>query len=123
MPVHVWYNGLNSLGASQDDMAVIASSTNTFGYRPDDHGNTASTATALTNAGNTWSGAGIVGTTADVDMFSFTVSTADTYRMTVPTGRDRANLDSVLELRTSTGTLLATASPTDSQGAELLPGT
>ena len=78
-------------------MAVLANSTNGFGYRSDDHGNTTGTATALTKAGNTWSGAGIVGTNSDVDVFSFTVTTQDTYRMAadgLPVG---PNLDVVLD--------------------------
>ena len=73
----------------QDDMAVIAGTTNGFGYRSDDHGNTTATATPLSNAGTTWSGAGIVGTNTDVDMFSFTVAADDTYRIAVNGDRGR----------------------------------
>ena len=39
-PLCTWYNGTNSIGVAQDDMAVLASTTNGFGYRSDDHGNT-----------------------------------------------------------------------------------
>ncbi|MBD2041470.1 hypothetical protein [Microcoleus sp. FACHB-672] len=37
-----WHNGQNSQGSTiyQDDMAVVASPLNGFGYRTDDHGNT-----------------------------------------------------------------------------------
>ena len=77
----IWYNGTNSLGVLQDDMAILANSTNGFGYRSDDHGNTIGSATALTKVGNTWSGAGIIGTNSDVDVFSFTVTAEDSYRI------------------------------------------
>ncbi len=35
----VWWEGTNSEGDSQDDMATLARAENGFGYRPDDHGN------------------------------------------------------------------------------------
>ena len=46
-----WGTGTNSSGLLQDDLATIASPTNTFGYRSDDHGNTRPAATVLGPAG------------------------------------------------------------------------
>ncbi|MHB8902624.1 MAG: zinc-dependent metalloprotease family protein, partial [Thermoguttaceae bacterium] len=39
-----WHNGTSSLGSTtyQDDMALLSSTTNAFGYRADDHGGTSS---------------------------------------------------------------------------------
>ncbi len=122
--VQTWYNGPNSQGANvlQDDMAVLAGTTNGFGYRSDDHGNTTAAATALTVTSNTWSGAGIVGTNTDVDMFSFSVTTNDTYRIVVNGDMFAANLDVVLELRNSSGSLIGSANPQDTLNAEIRKG-
>ena len=117
-----WYNGTNSNGVFQDDMAVLANTTNGFGYRSDDVGNTTGSATALTKAGNTWSGAGIVGTNTDVDMFSFHVTTEDTYRMAVNGIPVASNLDVVLELRNSAGQLIVSANPQDTRNAAIVKG-
>jgi hypothetical protein len=123
-----WYNGTTTSATTfQDDLAVIAGSTNGFGFRADDHGNTAATATPLTAAGGTWAGAGRIGTNADVDYFSFTVPAADTYRITAGGPGSAANLDAVIELRNAAGQLLETANPTTTLTAtivrSLTPGT
>jgi hypothetical protein len=121
-PLCTWYNGTNSIGVAQDDMAVLASTTNGFGYRSDDIGNTTGSATALTKAGDTWSGAGIVGTNTDVDVLSFRVTTADTYRMAVNGIPAVSNLDVALELRNSAGQLIASANPQDTRNATIVKG-
>lgn len=128
--ISTWYNGPNSQGATvlQDDMAVIAGATNGFGYRSDDYGNTTATATPLAQFGNSWSGAGLVGTNTDIDMFAFTVTTEDTYRITVdgligPYGDLYAsNLDAAIELRNSAGAVIGTANPSGTTSAELRKG-
>jgi sugar lactone lactonase YvrE len=126
-PVTVWYNGTTTSPSTfQDDMAVLAGSTNGFGYRPDDHGDTIGTASSLTFDGSIYSGSGIIGTNTDVDAWSFDILTADTYRLLVDPAAIGPNLDAVLELRNAAGELLAAASPALSQAAELsaalLPG-
>src|SRR5262249_9424399 len=80
----VWWNGADAVywvdpsgnpqHQSQDDLSIITNSTNAFGYRTDDHGNSATTAAALTVSGNTATGSGIIETAADVDFFSFTTT-------------------------------------------------
>jgi hypothetical protein len=117
-----WFNGEIAPGVLQDDMAVLASTTNGFGYRSDDVGNSTGSATALTKTGNTWSGAGIVGTNTDVDMFSFHVTTEDTYRMAVNGIPVVSNLDIALELRNSAGQLIASANPQDARNAAIVKG-
>lgn len=113
-----WYGTSTSSTTYQDDLAVISQSANTFGYRPDDVGNNASSATPLILSGTQVSGAGIIGKTNDVDYFSFaTDSGAISLRVDVPAGIN--NLDARLELRDAGGNLLASADPTDSYGASL----
>jgi hypothetical protein len=122
----IWVNGINTLGQPQDDMAVLADALNGFGYRSDDHGNTAGTATPLTFQGTGFSGSGLIGTNDDLDLWSFSIATASSYRIAVDPAAAGPNLDVVLELRDSGGTLVASASPTATLGAEialnLIPG-
>lgn len=81
--VTTWHYGPSSYGATifQDDMAMLAGTTNGFGYRSDDHADSIATPTTLSTDGSTWSGAGLIETNDDVDVFSFTVTTEDTYRI------------------------------------------
>jgi uncharacterized repeat protein (TIGR01451 family) len=122
VPITTWYNGTSSNGPTiyQDDMAVLAGSVNGFGYRADDHGDTIATADPLAFDGQVYSGAGNIGTNSDADVWSFTVSAADTYKLRVDPAAIGPNLDAVLELRSATGSLIAMASPVASQAAELL---
>lgn len=122
----VWTNGINVLGQPQDDMAVIAGTLNGFGYRPDDHGNTLASATPLSFDGSTHSGVGLIGTNDDVDVWSFSIDSADSYRIVVDPAAVGPNLDVVLELRDAVGSLVASVSPAATLGAQLaldmLPG-
>ena len=62
----------------QDDMAVIGGTTNGFGFRGDDHGNTLATADPLVRQGTAYSilnpltGKGIINQPNDKDFFKFT---------------------------------------------------
>jgi hypothetical protein len=73
-PLSRWWYGTSSLGPTimQDDMAVIASSTNGFDYRPAPTNMTAATATPLAVSGSSVSGSGIIRLPTDDDYFSFT---------------------------------------------------
>lgn len=111
-----WYGTSTSAGTYQDDLAVISRAANGFGYRPDDVGNTVSTAKPLNVSGSQVSGAGIITTTSDVDYFSFTTTGGQaTLSANVPAGI--GNLDARIELRTSTGVLIASADPSTSLSA------
>jgi len=113
----IWFNGTTtSANTYQDDMSVIGRAANGFGYRSDDHGNTANAATPLNVSGLTVTGSGIIGTITDVDAFSFTTGAGQiSLSVTVPTGVN--NLDTRLELRDAIGTLIASAAPSNSFGA------
>ena len=71
--VSTWHNGPNIHGSTvlQDELAILAGSPNNLGYRIDDHGDSISTPTALSFDGSVWSGAGIIETNDDVDVFDF----------------------------------------------------
>lgn len=113
-----WYGTTTSSISYQDDMLLISRSTNGFGYRPDDHGNAVVNATALAVNGNQLSGSGIIEQTSDVDYFSFRTDAGQINLWTqVPGGIN--DLDARLELRDSTGTLIASADPSDSFGASI----
>lgn len=122
-----WTSGINAGGTFQDDMAMIASTTNGITYRADDFGSTIATATPLASSGGMWTGSGIVGTNSDMDMFSFTITATDSYRIAVNGDATDADLDAAFDLRDSSGQLLASANPQDSLNAQLVtpltPGT
>jgi hypothetical protein len=119
---NIWHNGPNNGGATslQDDIAVIAGTTNGFGLRADDHGNTAAAATVMTPSGGTWTATGRIGTNTDVDVFRLTAPALDTYRIALTGAEVEANLDAVIELRTIGGQLLATADPAGTRDARLV---
>jgi uncharacterized repeat protein (TIGR01451 family) len=115
-----WHNGPNNLGSTslQDDMAILANSSNGFGYRADDFGSTLALASALANSGGTVNFAGRIGSNTDQDWFEFTTG-GGALNLSLNVAQFGANLDSVLELRDASGTILVTANPTNSLGATL----
>jgi len=68
----LWWYGTDSDGGTQDDLSVISSTSNGFGYRADDFGNTIATSTSLTLSGTTTSASGVIEKTSDLDVFAFT---------------------------------------------------
>ncbi|MBA3483776.1 MAG: hypothetical protein H0T51_18385, partial [Pirellulales bacterium] len=121
VPVTTWHNGTSSSATTfQDDMAMIARAQNGFGYRADDHANTLATASPISFDGTNVTVSGFIGQNADIDYWSFTVAAQDTYRFKVDPAVIGPNLDAVLELRDVAGALIASASPTAIQAAELL---
>ncbi len=111
-----WHDGTTtSSNTYQDDMAVIARATNGFGYRADDHGDINS-ATTLSFAGNNATASGIIERMSDEDAFAFS-TTGGQVDLSVNVAEVGANLDSVIELWTASGQLIATADPSGSYGA------
>jgi hypothetical protein len=89
----------------QDDMAVIASANNGFGFRADDHGNTIATADPLTRslyAFGPLTGKGIIEQMNDVDAFSFTTG-GGALQVTVNAAQFGPNLIPVAQLWSSSG--------------------
>ena len=95
---------------SEDDLAIIVSS-NGFGYRTDDHGDTRALATALTVDGNNdVSGEGIIERNTDLDFFSF-ITTSGTITLDIDPFYNSPNLDILASLYDSAGGLVAAGNP------------
>jgi hypothetical protein len=108
-PLSRWWMGPNDQGATdiQDDMAVISSATNGFGYRDDSVGNTMATARPLTANNGQVSNAGIIIKTSDTNFWSFTTGAGQiTLNMNVAAGVN--NLIAKLVLEDASGNVIAT---------------
>jgi hypothetical protein len=95
---------------TQDDLGIIAGSTNGFGYRADAVGNTPAAATALTNSGSTLAGSGIIETRTDLDVFSFTTA-GGSVSLTVSGAADGQNIDLSIAILDASGQVIASANP------------
>jgi hypothetical protein len=115
-----WHNGATDDGptAYQDDMAILANGSNGFGYRTDDFGSSLALASGLVANGGAVSMAGLIGSNSDQDWFTFDTA-GGAFNLTVNVASLGANLDSVLELRNSSGTIIVTANPTTSLSATI----
>jgi hypothetical protein len=106
-----------SANNTEDDLAIITTQ-NGFGYRADDTGNTIATAKALTTAGTSVSGSGIIEQNTDVDFYSFFTG-AGLISLTVNPFSRGPNLDILAELYNSGGTLIASSNPTELLSASI----
>lgn len=119
----LWWFGPNSSSATtmQDDMAVIANNTNGFGFRKDDFGNSAATATEhQAKPGKTAkiSEKGLITQMTDTDWISFSAKPGPVkFTVTVPAPFN--NLDPKIQLRSASGKVIATANPGNSFNASL----
>jgi hypothetical protein len=115
-----WANGPTdeSPTSSEDELAIIASLANGFGYAPDDYGNTITTASALPVTSGNVSVSGLIGRNDDRDVFKFSTS-GGSVNLTLSPASGGADLDGVLELQNSSGKMLVIANPTGSLGATL----
>lgn len=115
------YYAANNTGSSAnynngaDDLAIITT-LNGFTYRPDDVGNTQSSASPLSVSGTTVSGAGIITTTTDVDYFSFTTGTG-LVSLNISPFAIGPNLDVKADLFDASGNLVASSNSSTSLNA------
>lgn len=120
----IWWRGQDKVGQVQDDMAIIASAVNGFGFRPDEMGSSFANPQTLTNYDPVFgalTGSGVISTTSDVDVFRFDWSGGfATIRLDIGTlgQRDTANLDPKLELYRQNSDI-ATISPAPSRTDQL----
>jgi PKD repeat protein len=109
------YSGANNV---QDDYVVMQG--NGLPLHADDHGNSAASATALTGSSSggltSASALGVIERPTDVDVFSFSAG-AGTLSFTVSPAARSANLDALVTLRDSAGSVLATVNPVDALNA------
>jgi len=104
-----------SANNTEDDLAIIGSGG--APNRVDDYPATAATAPRLGN-GASLNAAGLIGPTGDVDVFSFAAGTGQV-SLTLSPAAAAPNLDARIELRSDTGTIVASSNPTDTVGASL----
>ena len=103
------YSGANQL---QDDLAIISSATNGFGYRNDDFGSTVATASNLnfSNA-TTISTTGIIEKNTDLDYFRFNLTVGGAATININPAVNGPNLDIEAKLFDASGSLLLTSNP------------
>ena len=113
----LWANGPNSFGCTsyQNDLEIITS-TNGFGYRPDDHGNTTRTATSALFTNGQFDINGIIQQNTDEDMFRFIMPdkahfTLNAIPYNVGTGNAGSDLDMHLSLYDQSSHLLNSYNP------------
>lgn len=96
---------------TQDDLNIITSSTNGFGYRSDDHSNKKQNATAIPrNASDQVNGTGVIESRGDVDVFEIQ-SVAGSISLAISPTHTITNLDISAELYDSQGSLVASDNP------------
>ncbi len=101
----------------EDDLNIITSS-NGFGYRPDDHGSTTGTASVLNVVGTTASDNGIIERNTDLDYFVFTAGSG-TVQFTINPFYRSPDLDILATLYDASGATIATSNPTGALNASI----
>ena len=122
-----WWLGPNSVSATtiQDDLAQLTRAQNqTVQYRADDHGNSTASASAITVSSANVSASGIIERNNDRDFFQFTTDDGPISFTVEGLNLRRVysnnsltfgtNLDAVLRVYDSSGTLVAQSNPTNS---------
>lgn len=106
--------------SAQDDYVVMES--NGLPIRLDDHGDTLGGATVMSGSSaggvTSYAAQGVIERPTDVDQFAFAAAAGTVTVQLAPAFRS-PNLDALIELRDSAGTLLASANPTEALNASL----
>lgn len=104
----------------EDDIAIIASATNGFGYRVDDVGSTAATSKALNidPSGTLLTNEGLIERRADVDVYSFT-TTGGMITLDILSNAAYPNLDIIAKVKNPAGITLATSNPDNTLNASI----
>ena len=115
----LWHNGSNPWGCSsyQDDLSIITSSDNGFGYRSDDYSNNVSGGATQANFVNSrFTINGVIEKITDKDVFKFTMPIQGVFHLdvnpyNVGSSDNGSNLDVKLELLANGQTVLGTYNP------------
>jgi len=120
-----WNFGPTPNGCSylQDNLSVITT-TNGFGYRPDDYADLYTSASPVIISNNIFSKAGVISTTADKDYFRIDLSQKGMLKLHVTpfgvgAGNNGANLDVKIILQDAKGTDINTYDNADSLNARI----
>ena len=120
-PVQQWSKGEYTGATNKEDDLYIITTNNGFGYRPDDYGDTTSTATTLSvNGYNEFYAEGIIEQNTDSDYFKVVLTkTSDLYIKMSPSSYN-CSLDTQLKLYNSSGSQIASNASTTSLSSEIL---
>lgn len=110
------YTGANN---QEDDLAIISNlTTNGFGYRNDDFGNSIATTSNLNFANaTTISTTGIIERNTDLDFFRFNLAVGGAATININPAVNGPNLDIEAKLYNASGTLLLTSNPVNALNA------
>ena len=113
-----WHTGTSTVGCStvQNDMEVIAGSSNNIGFRTDDYGNSPATAAEISIQGESFAAKGIINRTQDADLFRINVDhpgqlQVNAVPQNVGAGNQGADLDLRLCLLNTAGDTLGSYNP------------
>lgn len=113
----LWHNGPNPYGCNnyQSDLDIIISN-NGFNYRPDDHGNSAGSATLISIAGNQFNFSGVIERNTDADFLKVNMPLKGRFELNavpynVGTGNSGSDLDLQVSLFTGSGQFLRVYNP------------
>lgn len=114
----LWHNGTTIYGCNsfQNDLDVITSTANGFGYRPDDHGKTFATATVPAFTANQFDVTGVIDRNTDQDVFRFIMPANGRFQIdavpyNVGTGNAGSDLDMQVSLYSEQEALLSVYNP------------
>lgn len=102
----------------QDDIGIIANATNGFGFVADEAGNTRAAAANLTAPNGSVNQAGIISQSTDSDFYKINVQAGSVNVQANPAAVG-ADLDILIELQDSSGTVLASSNPDTSLNASI----
>jgi hypothetical protein len=114
-----WSKGeYQSANNHEDDLAIISNATNAFGYVPDETPDVLEGAIPLTFNAGAVQQEGVITKSTDVDFFVFS-TTGGTIDIAANGATPSPNLDILLQLLDSSGTILATSNPTSALNATI----
>jgi hypothetical protein len=114
-----WHNGPTTSSTNfQNELQIISSAANTFGYRQDDHGARNTPRTLPLDSAGYARAVGIIERMDDVDAFSFQVTYGGIGEFRVDAFELGPNLKTVVQLWNESGQLLVTANPSSTYGAQ-----
>jgi hypothetical protein len=115
-----WNYGKNALNCDtlQDDIRVIAGSSNNFGLRSDEHSNTHISATPVALTVYDFAAEGLINTSSDKDVFKFTINNSTNFRLNavpqhIGTNNDGANIDIKVSLLNQSGDTIGRYNPSN----------
>ena len=120
----LWHDGPDPVGCTsyQNDLDIITSATNGFGFRTDDYTNDFATATSMPFISNQFTINGVIEKTDDEDMFQFTVNSTGQFRLdaipyNVGVSNSGSDIDMQIQLMNSSQVVLGTYDPGNTLGS------